>query len=59
MTDSFDPYERGNPLQGDDLDDYINAPSGIGPLAYTWEDKSHRLLYDLVRMLREEREKNK
>ena len=23
------------------------APSGIGPLAYTWSDKPHRLLYDL------------
>lgn len=27
--------------------DYRNAPSGVGPLASTWSDKPHRLLYDL------------
>lgn len=26
---------------------YRNAPSGIGPLADTWRDKPHRLVYDL------------
>lgn len=30
------------------LEDYRNAPSGIGPLAATWKDKPHRLLYDLI-----------
>lgn len=30
-------------------DDYRNAPSGIGPLAATWKDKPHRLLYELCR----------
>jgi hypothetical protein len=29
--------------------DYRNAPSGIGPLAATWKDKPHRLVYDLCR----------
>lgn len=27
--------------------DYRNAPSGVGPLADTWRDKPHRLVYDL------------
>jgi hypothetical protein len=31
--------------------DYINATSGIGPLAKEWTDKPHRLVYDLVREL--------
>ena len=30
------------------LDDYWLAPSGEGPLGYTWDDKPHRLLYDLI-----------
>ena len=30
------------------LEDYRNAPSGIGPLADEWKDKPHRLLYDLI-----------
>jgi hypothetical protein len=34
------------------LDDYKNAPSGIGPLANQWKDKPHRLIYDLVARLR-------
>lgn len=34
------------------LDDYMNAPSGIGPLAPEWEDKPHRLVYDLVKRLK-------
>ena len=33
------------------LDDYRNAPSGIGPLAAEWKDKPHRLLYDLCAVL--------
>ena len=33
------------------LDDYRNAPSGIGPLAAEWKDKPHRLLYDLCTTL--------
>ena len=32
-------------------DDYRNAPSNIGPLASTWDDKPHRLVYDLCREL--------
>lgn len=31
-----------------DLDDYWQAPSGIGPQAGEWRDKPHRLLYDLL-----------
>ena len=27
--------------------DYRAAPSGQGPLAGTWRDKPHRLVYDL------------
>lgn len=33
------------------LEDYRNAPSGIGPLASEWQDKPHRLLYDLCNRL--------
>ena len=33
------------------IQDYRNAPSGIGPLANEWADKPHRLLYDLCRRL--------
>jgi hypothetical protein len=28
-------------------EDYRQAPSGNGPLASEWEDKPHRLVYDL------------
>ena len=31
------------------IEDYRNAPSGIGPLAADWKDKPHRLVYDLCR----------
>jgi len=34
--------------QETELENYRNAPSGIGPLADTWADKPHRLVYDLV-----------
>ena len=30
-----------------ETEDYRNAPSGVGPHASTWEDKPHRLVYDL------------
>lgn len=33
------------------LDDYRNAPSGVGPLAAQWADKPHRLVYDLASKL--------
>ncbi len=31
------------------IHDYRDAPSGYGPLANTWKDKPHRLVYDLCR----------
>ena len=31
------------------LEDYRNAPSGVGLLASMWRDKPHRLVYDLVK----------
>lgn len=36
-------------MPGDGLDtaDYMNAPCGTGPLAAQWDDKPHRLVYDL------------
>lgn len=34
------------------LHDYWVAPTDEGPLAYTWKDKPHRLLYDLIAALR-------
>lgn len=30
------------------LEDYWIAPNGDGPLGFTWDDKPHRLLYDLI-----------
>lgn len=38
------------------IEDYRNAPSGIGPLAHEWADKPHRLVYDLCRSLEATRE---
>ena len=32
------------------LSDYSNAVNGRGPLAPEWEDKPHRLVYDLVNL---------
>lgn len=31
--------------------DYRDAISGEGPLAYTWSDKPHRLLRDLIKFI--------
>jgi hypothetical protein len=47
--------ERMNELPNADLrniDDYHNAPSGIGPQAAEWKDKPHRLIYDLCGEIR-------
>lgn len=38
------------------LEDYKNAPSGVGTLAHTWQDKPHRLVYDLCRQVQQLRE---
>lgn len=38
--------EKPNELH---VDDYRNAPGGEGPLAGEWDDKPHRLIYDLCR----------
>lgn len=35
------------------LEEYRNAPSGIGPLAAQWKDKPHRLVYDLCKVLKQ------
>jgi len=32
-------------------DDYRQAPAGVGPLAAEWDDKPHRLIYDLCNRL--------
>lgn len=34
------------------LADYMNAPSGVGPLSDEWLDKPHRLVYDLCAVIR-------
>ena len=39
----------------EELDDFVRAISEEGPLAYTWKDKPHRLVFTLVNMLKEER----
>ena len=38
------PRENGSPI---DTDDYRHAIGGVGPRAFEWEDKPHRLVYDL------------
>lgn len=40
------------------LEDYRNAPSGIGPLAAEWDDKPHRVVYDMCDHIRELRDEN-
>lgn len=35
------------------LEDYRRAPGGDGPLAAQWQDKPHRLVYDLCKALHE------
>jgi hypothetical protein len=47
LTDEFD--------DGDDLLQYRLAPSGLGEHAHTWQDKPHRLIYDLISMVKAER----
>lgn len=39
------------------LEDYREAPGGIGPLASEWKDKPHRLIYDLTNMVKARDEK--
>ena len=44
-------------LTGDaELDDYIKALFQDGPLAYTWSDKPHRLVVELVTIAKQQRE---
>lgn len=40
-------FKAGRPL-AHSLDDYWRAPGREGPLAFQWEDKPHRLIYDLI-----------
>ena len=47
MSDSIDRPETSTPSPDLNYDNFRNAPSGLGPLAFTWKDKPHRLLYDL------------
>lgn len=39
-------------VNGHELLDYLDALSGVGPLAHDWRDKPHRLVYDLVAEVR-------
>ena len=48
MRDVIRPRPLAHPMEA-----YWTAPSGRGPLATTWEDKPHRLLYDLIAALME------
>jgi hypothetical protein len=49
---SADPSLTVSAEQWDaDLQEYRNAPSGKGRLAATWEDKPHRLVYDLCEIV--------
>lgn len=47
--EEFLRQEQDRPLMTmEELEGYIQGPSGIGPHADTWKDKPHRLVYDLV-----------
>jgi hypothetical protein len=48
---------KGENMSEYTIADYRNAPSGIGPLASTWKDKPHRLVYDLCRLLEQRTER--
>ena len=45
-TDVIQP--RNIVEDGESLQDYWLAPACEGELAYTWSDKPHRLIYDLI-----------
>jgi hypothetical protein len=54
MSNENQLFECGiqpRPLEEYSLHDYHIAP-GAGPLHYTWTDKPHRLLYDLIAAVR-------
>ncbi|MFC5505447.1 hypothetical protein [Bosea massiliensis] len=40
-------FSTGRPL-AHPLDAYWRAPGGVGPMAATWQDKPHRVVYDLI-----------
>jgi hypothetical protein len=48
-TDLAPPTPAPVGSSGHTTRDYRNAPSNIGPLAFEWQDKPHRLVYDLCR----------
>ena len=41
-----------------DTNDYRDALSGEGPMAGDWDDKPHRLIYDLCKEIERLREKH-
>ncbi|PZR93466.1 MAG: hypothetical protein DI537_10110 [Stutzerimonas stutzeri] len=43
-------FQSGRPLEHP-IDAYWQAPSGVGPLAASWKDKPHRIVYDLISAL--------
>ena len=46
-------WRRTPVTAGYTVEDYRNAPSGIGPLAAEWANKPHRLVYDLAQRVAE------
>ena len=49
MTEFDKIFGNGRDInENTSLYDYWMAPSGEGELAYEWEDKPNRLLYDLI-----------
>ena len=47
LLDTVDALLQPSSAPEVETEDYRNAPSGVGPHASTWEDKPHRLVYDL------------
>lgn len=52
MTRITDVIVKGHTLGT--TDDYRKSPGGEGPLAYQWEDKPHRHVYDLCGAVEEQ-----
>ncbi len=51
MSENFRDTVRARPLAYT-LDEYWQSVAGNGPLGFTWKDKPHRIVYDLLAAVR-------
>lgn len=54
-TTSFLWWESKVPKTELNLSDYYRAMEGEGPYAFDWCDKPHRLVYDLIKEIEQQR----